>query len=364
MLLSEGDAGFMHIDYLEVSNFRNLENARIAFGSGIHWLVGKNGMGKTNCLEAIYFSLTTKSFRSNRLSHLMRDNQMETRIQSQFKKGNQTWPIAVKLKSGSCQRLIGDKAIKPMDLFRLASVIAFTARSKLLVEGQPEDRRRFLDRMIAYADPDHILLLGQYKKVLSQLKRELLRNKDLYVYQGFKKIAAPIATRLVRKRQTFLKNIKRRAQEIYNDVFQGEGDLELGYKIRNCKLDSAYEQKFLDLSAQEILHQRSMIGPHLDDLEIQLTRNRARFFASSGQIRAIVLSIKLAVREAYQEKNQVYPLLLLDDIDAELDFSRLDRFLDYLEGRGSSLITTSKYDIMNGRPKDGLHEVVAGRVTS
>jgi len=354
----------MHVDAIEVVNFRNLVDGRIEFGSGVNWLVGQNGAGKTNCLEAVYFSLTTKSFRTHRLSHLIRDRSLETKIQTDLQRQGRPWRVSVVFKPGQCQRWIGQQEAKPMDLFKLTSVIAFTARSKLLVEGQPEDRRRFLDRMITYLDPNHISLLGRYKKVQLQLKKELLAGGNLQVYKGFKKIAAPVAERLTSERKRFISIIIKRAQELYTTIFEGKGELSLRYLTRGRDKNKPYESKYLDVSAQELLHKRSAMGPHLDDLQIEIMANRARHFASSGQVRAIVLSVKLAVREAYKERFGDYPLLLLDDIDAELDSSRLERLLDYLEGRGSTLITTSKYDTISGRPKDGLHELVAGRVTS
>lgn len=354
----------MHIDAIEVVNFRNLVDGRIELGPGVHWLIGANGVGKTNCLEAVYFSLTTKSFRTHRLTHLIRDKDNAAKIYTYLNKRNRAWRVSVEIKPGQCLRKIGEQEVKPLDLFKLVNVIAFTARSKLLVEGQPEDRRRFLDRMIAYLDPNHIALLGRYKKIQLQLKKELQAGGNLYVYQGFKKIGAPVAERLATQRKSFIKLVIERSQEIYNSVFDGKGQLSLRYRTKGIEKNKPYETKYLELAAQELLHKRSFMGPHLDDLQIEIMDHKARHFASSGQVRAIVLSVKLAVREAYWERFGNYPLLLLDDIDAELDFRRLERLLEYLEGRGSTLITTSKYATISGRPKDGLHEVVAGRVTS
>lgn len=352
----------MYVEYLEVVNFRNLQDTRIPFGPGIHWLVGRNGQGKTNCLEAIYFSLTTKSFRANLLNQLMRDAKGETRIHIQLCKGSQRWPVSVHIKPGLCLRFLGEELVKPIDLFKTAAAIAFTARSKLMVEGQPEDRRRFLDRMISYLDTNHIGLLSKYKKVQNQLKKELFTGKNFQVYQGFKKIAAPIAGQLVAKRIAFLEEILTSAQVVYQDVFEGDHKLFLSYRIKNLSKGGDFQQKYVDISAQELLHQRSMMGPHLDDLNIELQSTKARHFASSGQVRAIVLSLKIAVRNAYKEKFGLYPLLLLDDIDSELDSRRIDRLLGYLEGRGSTLVTTSNYATISGRPGDCFHQVESGCV--
>ena len=104
-----------------------------------------------------------------------------------------------------------------------------------------------------------------------------------------------------------------------------------------------YEQRFMDLSAQEMLLGRTLVGPHLDDVDLRISGRQAKNYASSGQVRTMVLSVKLAVRDWVKQVKSYYPILLLDDIDAELDMERLTKLMNRIQDQGQSLISTSKY---------------------
>ncbi|CAM2067223.1 DNA replication and repair protein RecF [Sulfidibacter corallicola] len=348
---------------MEVENFRNLEDGVITFEPKLNWLVGPNGQGKTNCLEGVYFVLTTKSFRTNRNSDLTGSAKQGSGLKGELIKEGARYVFSVNIVPGKTQRWLGEKACKPLDFFEIGSVISFTARNKALVEGQPDDRRRFLDRMIASLEPKHIMTLAKYRRIRGQLKKIMMSSKDLRVYRGFKSTACRSAMEIVHKRIAFLESIRSRCLEIHRDVFDGEADLYFDYRVRNCAELSHYENRMMELSAQELLYGRSMIGPHLDDIDIRFIGNKARHFASSGQVRSIVLSMKLAVRETYHEKYGSYPIMILDDIDAELDSERLSRLLNYLDTRGQTLISTSKYGTIQGRLQDHVCMVHAGCIS-
>lgn len=359
----------MILQSLEVRNFRNLEKQIIRFQEGLNWLVGSNGEGKTNTLEAVYFVLTTKSFRTAKLQDLSASHEKEASVVAEFKRNQATFRFRVEIEEGKSKRFLGDKSCSPIDFFEAAAVIAFTARSKALVEGSPEDRRKFLDRIVTYLEPDYIHLLGRYRKFQRNLSKILYQDKDLGVYRGFKITAAKTARQIVEKRLQYLELLKPGALSLFKELFFGEKDLYFNYKIKGSKTLEEYEQRFVDLAAQEMLHGKSMIGPHLDDLEIAFEGEKAKVFASSGQIRAVVLSMKMAVRELYKERFGCRPILLLDDIDAELDPERLERLLTFLEAKGQSLITTSKCDTIQRRSESHHDQqqvlrVHAGRISS
>jgi DNA replication and repair protein RecF len=346
---------------LEVRNFRNLEDRAIPFQSGINWLKGDNGQGKTSCLEAIYFALTTKSFRTHRLNDLLYDRKLPAAISVKVQKqvGYQTF--ACDIDQGKVKRSIGDKPCQSMDLFKAVSCMEFTARSKLLVEGYPDDRRRFLDRMICVLDPQFIYTLGKYNRTQSQLRKLLLqKDTSLPLYRSFKQTLVALAVGIVKKRLEFIATIRERAIALNRDVFQNEGELAFEYQIKSGSSLEDYEQRYLDLSAQELMNGKSLIGPHLDEISFAFKNKKAKVMASSGQVRAIVFCFQLAVREAYFSRNKQWPILLLDDIDAELDSLRLNSLLDHLSGFGQILITTSKYGTMQGRMNDYILDVNAG----
>ncbi len=353
----------MWIKELQAKGFRNLEEGRLTLQPGLNWLHGGNGQGKTNYLEAAYFSLTGKSFRTKNAAELIMRGASECAISARVVKGVNTWEYGVRFGQGKTTRLLGGKACASLDFFKSSSIIAFTARSKNLVEGSPDDRRRFIDRMIACTEPEYMMLLSKYRKILSQLRPVLLKRGDLGVYRGFKSILAPVGRAIVEKRRGFLENVRGQAGELYRDVFQGSGALELTYKTRNVPDLAHYEQQMMQVSAQELLHGKSLVGPHLDDLEISLRDVAARRYASSGQVRAVVLSTKMAVRDRYFQRFGYHPIFLLDDIDAELDPDRLRALLSYLSTRGQCLISTSKYDTIGANLEGAVYVVDAGRIS-
>lgn len=287
----------------------------------------------------------------------------EGALNSQVVKGSSTWDFGIRLGKGKTTRLLGGKVSKSLDFFKASSIIAFTARAKNMVEGSPDDRRRFIDRMIACNEPQYMVLLSKYRKILGQLRQVLHKRGDLGVYKGFKTILAPVARAIVEKRMGFLEEIKGEAGEFFRDVFAGAGELHLTYKVRNVPDLNYYERSLMEVCAQELLHGKSLSGPHLDDLQIMVEDHAARRFASSGQVRAIVLATKLAVRETYFRRFGFYPVLLLDDIDAELDPKRLNGLLSFLSKRGQCLISTSKYATIRAHLEGCVYVVDAGRIS-
>jgi len=338
----------LRIQRLETRRFRNLVDGATAYEPGINWLVGPNGQGKTNALEAVYFLTTSKSFRSSRISDMARAGDGDFETLGDIVKGEGVQRLAVRFEDGKCQRFVGGKVCPAMDFLEQAAAMAFTARDKRLIEGSPEDRRRFLDRMVSYLEPDHILDLGRYRRIHGQLRQVLQKDRDRRVYEGFKKLLAPVAERIVARRLRLLEDQRDAMLSLYHDLFSGDEEPYFAYDIKKAQSIEDYQSRLIKISAQELLYEKSLIGPHLDDLDILFQGNKAKRFASSGQVRAIALSLKLAVREAFFRLRGRYPLLLLDDIDAELDPARLKRLIDFLAARGQTLATTSKYATIEG----------------
>ena len=199
----------MWIKTIQCDHFRNLSHEPLELTEGIHWFHGNNGQGKTNLLEAIYFALTSKSFRTHKMSDLLCNQEKDFSIATHLIKGNQELPLRVKYTKGKVQRQLGTKTMSAFDYFQLGSVMAFTVRSKKLIDGTPSERRLFADRMLAYFDPQHVYDLGSYRKILGQVKRILRTSKDLNYYRSFKRNLATLAKRITAKRQQFFYRYQR-----------------------------------------------------------------------------------------------------------------------------------------------------------
>ena len=353
----------MWIKKVETLNFRNLEDSFCELGPGLNVFRGANGQGKTNFLECVYFGLTGKSFRTSRVVDMLRETTSIADVRVLLIRGKKTNPFRVSTQKGKIQRYLSGKPCGPLDFFKIGAAISFTGRSKNLIEGSPEDRRRFLDRMISYIQPEYIALLSQYRKINSQVRKILMTSRDFSMYKGFKLALAKVGFEIVSKRFAFLEAIQKDSLHIFDCVFRGsEEQLFFEYSVKNGGNLENYQNRMMDVSAQELLYNRSLMGPHLDDLFFGFQKGKAKKTASSGQIRAVVLSIKLAVRKYYHDRFGFNPILLLDDIDAELDNFRLERLLTFLNDGGQSLISTSKYDTIVGFRQHNVFAVEAGRI--
>lgn len=353
----------MQADRIQLCNFRNLQDTSLSLISGTNWFAGQNGQGKTNLIEALYFGLSGKSFRTNQIRDLARNAQEPVSVDIDGVRNGKRIHLSVHLGNQGCVRKISGKAVGIPEFLASAGVMAFTAIAKQFVEGSPEFRRKFIDQMICLMDVDYLKLLSRYRRIVSQCREVLRKGGDRRVYQSFKMGAVPLARNIVQKRVDFLHDISESTDQILQEVLGGSPDLSFVYHIRNCRELNQYEKKMADVSIQEVLHRRQLMGPQLDDVQIQLKSRNARNFASSGQVRAIVLSLLLSTRKACLQKRNYLPILLLDDIDAELDLGRLERLLIHLRGGGQALLTTSKYGIIPEAERHIFH-VHAGRISS
>ena len=316
-------------------------------------LLGENGQGKTNWLEVIYLLATTRSFRTARLSEAINFDEglalavgrirVSEEINHELRvvlEGN-TKAFSVNGKRESIQRYLGE-----------LHAVVFNADELEIIRGTPDNRRRFLDESITAIHPPYVQTLADFARVLKQ-KNSLLqsaRERELKIEkvaesltpwnEQLKSLAAKIhrsRIRIVERLNGALakglfgeENIAIR----YASSLEGKGDL------------SNYEALIaerLELRVQaELAAGHSLIGPHRDDLEILLDGREIRKYGSSGQQRSALLMLLLANIEIYFEQRGEYPLFLLDDIDAELDYRRIGQLLEYLSGRTQTFVTTSK----------------------
>ncbi len=342
----------MLLESLEVQNFRNLEG-RIACGNGLNILFGENGHGKTNWLEAIYILATTRSFKTVKLQETIRFGETLAIIRGRVRQSEEIYrdqQVAVEstIKSFSVN---GKKETAQRYLGQLHAVV-FNADELEIVRGYPESRRRFLDDGIVGIYPPFVQTLADYSKVVRQ-KNALLQNardkeftleKTAAALEPWNEQLASLASRIYRSRLRFIERLNAvlekklfGREEIsirYLSSLEGKGDL------------SDYESLIaerLQLRVQaELVAGHSLIGTHRDDLEILFDGHDLRKFGSSGQQRSALLVLQLANISVYFEQRNEYPLFLLDDIDAELDYTRIGQLLEYLDGKTQAFVTTSK----------------------
>jgi len=328
------------INNFRLQNFRNYEDETVKLMPGINILMGNNGQGKTNVIEAIYYLLTGKSYRVQREQELMRWEQNEFHLYGDFSIANHKVSLEshyrdkkkmVKVNLVPCQRL--------SDFVGTINVIFFSPDDLVMIKGGPSERRRFLDLHIAQMRPGHVSLLNAYNKVVQQksalLKSFIDKSLKYSQLQLWNEQLIKLGEKIIRNRVDLTLRLQGVADHIYTNLTSKKEILKVNYiALGNKNIDEAiseFPQLLNDKLGQEIERQMVLIGPHRDDIQILLNDRPARLYASQGQQRSIVLSLKLAELELIRKEKGEYPLLLLDDVLSELDTFRREYLMSFIE---------------------------------
>ena len=342
----------MILERLEANDFRNL-NGYLSPSNGLNILVGDNGQGKTNWLEAIHLLATTRSFRTPKPQEAIRFGKDLGIVRGSVRRSEgivRDLQVAIQLNAKSLS-VNGKKATLTEFLSELNAVI-FNSDAVDIVRAHPDTRRKFLDDAITGIHPPFVQTFTDYNRVLKQ-KNSLLQgarenefdlDKTAELLEPWNEQLVNLAARIHRGRM----RIVERLNEAMNARLLGEEAVEIRYvSSLEGKGDLAdYEgllTERLKMRVQaEVVAGHALIGPHRDDLEIRFDGRDLRKFGSAGQQRSAVLILLLANIAIYEATTGEYPLFLLDDIDAELDYRRIGRLLEFLQGKSQTFVTTSK----------------------
>ncbi|HEY2974118.1 MAG TPA: DNA replication and repair protein RecF [Pyrinomonadaceae bacterium] len=365
----------MILDALEVNNFRNL-SGKIFWGPGLNIIHGNNGQGKTNWLEAIYTLSRTKSFRTQRLQESIRFGEKTASIEGQVSTGEDLHrDLRVTLKENTKSIWVNGKREQLARYLGLLQVFAFTADQLEVVRGMPEARRHFIDRGIASLRPAYVQTVSDYNKVIKQKNRILQDSSELErrlsetenLIAAWNEQVVTLGTEIHKARIEYTERLNSALERTlfepaelqirYSSSLESKGDLN--------DYEALLRQRLQLRLPAEVAAGRALIGPHRDDLGVQLGGREMRVYSSSGQQRSALLLLDLAAISVYNSWHDDYPLFLVDDVDAELDEKRIKRLLEYLEGRTQTFITTSKRSHVEGYlSKANVHEIVQGESVS
>ena len=342
----------MLLESLEVQDFRNL-NGSLKPSSGLNILVGDNGRGKTNWLEAIYLLSTTKSFKTSKPQEAITFGKELAIIRGSVRQSEEIshqLQVAIQPNAKSLS-VNGKKSTLQEYLGELHSVI-FNSDAVEIVRGHPESRRRFLDDAIVSLHPPFVQTFVDYNRVIKQ-KNSLLQSArdNEFSLEKVAELLTPWNEQLVALAARIHKG-RVRVVERLNEALESRlfGEEEISMRDLSSlegKGDLANYEGLLDerlkLRVQaETVAGHSLIGPHRDDLEILFDGRDLKKFGSSGQQRSALLILQLANISVYNATRGEYPLFLLDDLDAELDYRRIGQLLEFLHGKTQTFVTTSK----------------------
>jgi DNA replication and repair protein RecF len=329
----------MILTRITARNFRNLADAPIDFHPTTNLVVGLNGQGKTNLLEAIYFLATTKSFRTPRLPSVIRFGESSVYVAGLLRRFDIEKTISVGMEVGESRRrvlLINEERIPLPQYVAAMSVFAFSSSRLEIIRGSPEERRRFLDRGIASTDPAYLDALNRYARILKQ-RNALLQSGS----------ATPATLDAWDAEFSAAGAVIQRARALYIESLAEAFDgivAEHGYHVRNLRIDyrpSSVE----DLHAirrDELRTRVSLSGPQRDNVDFTLDSRNASEVASAGEHKMLVLFLKFAKLELFRRKFDEPAIFLLDDLDAELDLEILQKLLSKLPPSTQVFATSAK----------------------
>jgi len=361
----------MHLLRIEAHNFRNLTGA-VEFSPGLNVIYGQNAQGKSNWLEASYLLATTKSFRTAHPRDTVQHDAAEALLRGTVARGNLTKDLQLLLTPTTKQTFVNGKREAVVRYLGNLDAVAFTADEMDVVRGAPDARRKFLDRGVFGTLPSYLGTLNEYNRVLKQknaLLREASDADDPLKFQPqietWNDQLAALGTEVHLARTAYLAKLQSalnpslfQVEEIrvrYRSSLEGKGDPDNYAALLRERLSLRLKN--------EIAVGHSLVGPHRDDLEILADGYEIARFGSSGQQRSALLILDLALLTVYHDSFEEYPIFLIDDLDAELDRTRIEILLDYLDGKAQTIVTTSKRSIADRyRHRAATLQVEAGRV--
>lgn len=341
----------MRLTELSVTSWRNLADARIVCDAPLVVVHGDNGHGKSNLLEAVHLLGTLKSFREPRarrwISHGADGARVSGIVHSTMGQRKLDWRWG---ESGRRLEMDGSISSNLNDWFEVLRAITFCPEDAAIVRGEPERRRRFMDRAAFNAWPKHLSAVTEFRRVLNH-KRALLgeRYVDPVQLDVFDTAFARTAASVVAGRVKAVQDL-RNAFEPMHSAIAGTG--KVGIEVKVSGLGSVESMDVTEIEARfrdEIAANRSaelerrsvLVGPHRDDLVLTIDGKLARNFASQGQARSVVLGLKLAELDAAHRRG-VVPMFLLDDLTSELDQGRRERLVEVLGTlKGQVWVTTT-----------------------
>jgi DNA replication and repair protein RecF len=323
----------LRIFALQADDFRNLASVLVEPHPRFNVLWGDNGQGKTNLLEAIYLLGTLRSFRAGRTEELIRFGAAEARTRARVEKLGTQRLLEVGLTPGHKTARVDGKGARASDYFGGFNVVLFAPEDLRLPKGGKADRRRFLDRAVWNAHPAYLGEAQRYERVLRSRNVLLRQGADPQLLEVYDEQLAAAAVPIATRRRQLVDELGPRVQTAFERVTQAGLSLAIGYESTLDARDIAgsLTERLKIERAKDFARGATSSGPHTDDLALVLDGRPARLYASQGQLRAIVLALKIAEIEYLTDKLKDPPVLLLDDVSSELDPKRNAQLFDFLK---------------------------------
>lgn len=336
------------ITYARLQHFRSYTDGSFEFDPGVNIIVGPNASGKTTIIEAILVALNGRSFKASD-KELMQTGSSWARIDVGAKGGNRACKLKFVDNKVAKEFEVENKVYKRLPREKTEPIVLFEPNYLLLFHGSPELRRTFLDDLISQIIPGYTTTLNHYKRVLLQ-RNALLKQpgtpstEQLFVWNLR---LSELAGKIVSERQAIIRKFNEHINRLYGEISGADAQIVLSYSTA-INQDN-YETSLLQALEQNIDRDSILgftsAGPHREDLMTRISGDDVREVASRGEIRTIVLALKMLEAQFVEAARDKRPVLLFDDVFSELDGKRRQALVSFLKPY-QSLITTTDADVV------------------
>ena len=361
----------MQISQLNLRNFRNHENLDLSFPPGATTIVGRNGRGKTNIVEAVHYLATLGSHRVSQDAPLIRSGQDTATIWARVEKHNRQAQVELTINYPGANKVVLNNSplSKPRDILGLVTTVIFSPEDLELVKGEPSARRRFIDELSTSLTPkfsntrsDFERTLKQRNTLLKSLGRRSPSSQARATLDAWNEQLIQHGSEIISTRLDNIQRIKPHVAEFGQTISGDTEPLLLNYLNNWLPLEVTNKNEIATLFATELENRNkdeidrgaTLVGPHRDDLNIRLSDLPAKGYASHGQSWSIAIALRLAAFKALREHDDD-PILIFDDVFAELDEKRRNRLISIISDVEQTLITAAVVeDIPKGLPSKQL----------
>lgn len=359
----------MLLEYLKIRNFRNLAAAELELAPVSTILLGSNGAGKTNTLEAAHYALCGKSFRTRRTLEMVMEGEGFLRLEAQGQALGASFDREVSLAADGTERRGNASEKAPLP------VVCFTPDDLSLIKGPPAHRRKYIDRAIARERPRHRQAVADFQRVLSQRNSFLERARaglvSLSEITPWDKQVAALTASIYRERSRFCESLRESFRRAYQEVSGNGTQAEIKLVSQMAAfaqdgIEGELTQRLKELWQNDMAAGTTGLGAHRDDIDFSLNGSSVRTHGSQGEQRTAVLALLLAEIKSAAERGGEKPLVMLDDVMSELDPGRRQLLMNRLEAAGQVIITAADRGSIPACEGEGrtLQEVNGGRINN
>lgn len=343
----------MVIKSMNLKNYRNYRELSLNFDENTNIFYGDNAQGKTNLLEAVYVSGTTKSHRGARDRELICFGEEEAHICAYVEKKEIVHKIDMHLRKNRTKGIAidGIPIKKASELFGIIHFVFFSPEDLSIIKNSPSERRRFLDMELCQLDRIYLRQLADYNKIVLQRNRLL---KEIYFRPDYQELLevlnlqlAEHGSKIISRRREFVKNLNELISEIHRKLSGGAEEMKISYEANTD--EESFLNKVKESREKDFKLKTTTTGPHRDDISFISNGIDVRKFGSQGQQRTAALSLKLSEIELVKKTIGDTPILLLDDVLSELDNNRQNYLLNSIDNIQTLITCTGLNEFVNHR---------------